>query len=448
MKIIRALIGIVLVLALAAGTWIVLFHSDWFKRSTAEEEERPVETDVPVKTTTITRATLRRYVDGYGTVIPAPPLDGKPAGGATLSSPTAGVVSSILCSPGQRVEAGAPLIQLDDRLAKAMEAQAAAALDSAKATLAKLNATPRPEQLEVAQLTVDKARASLDLAQKNYDRQKSLPPEVVSPKSLQQTELELSAAMVDLKTAEKQFALLKASPTPEERAEASAKVHEADRALAVAQTQRAMLRIQAPMPATVIRVNVNLGEAVDATKVLAEIAALDRLVLSVVVSATELRSLKVGMPAEIQIAEHSAASPATTPATQPAADASETASAKGAILLIGSGIDPKTDTVPVWIKIPQDAAMLPGQFARVRIVAEEHAQTLAVPDESVVTDPQGHTVVALLKGDKAIQTPVQVGLRDRGLVEIKSADLKEGDVVVTAGAYGLPKETKVHIIAP
>ena len=54
-------------------------------------------------------------------------------------------------------------------------------------------------------------------------------------------------------------------------------------------------------------------------------------------------------------------------------------------------------------------------------------------------------LIAVVEGDNALQRPVKAGLRDGGLVEVEGDGLKEGDTVVTVGAYGLPKATKVKI---
>jgi len=45
-----------------------------------------------------------------------------------------------------------------------------------------------------------------------------------------------------------------------------------------------------------------------------------------------------------------------------------------------------------------------------------------------------------------VQRPVKVGLRDGELVEIEGDSLREGMTVVTEGAYGLPKETRVRVL--
>ena len=67
------------------------------------------------------------------------------------------------------------------------------------------------------------------------------------------------------------------------------------------------------------------------------------------------------------------------------------------------------------------------------------------PRESVVKTDDERVIYYVVDGDKAVQTPVKTGLRDGNLVEVEAEGLKEGDTIVTAGAYGLPKETKVKI---
>ena len=442
MKVTQIVVGSVVGLVLLGGVGVLTLRPNWVKPHAQEEAEKPVETDVPVKTSAVTRATLRRHIEGYGAVEPEPAMGGEPSAGAVIASPLAGMVAAVKCEPGQVVAKDAVLIQLDDRLAAAQEEQAQAALDSAQATLAKIKSAPRPEQLEVARLAVQKAQGAMDLAERNYERQKKLGDQVASAKTIQQAENELNAAETDLQSAQKQLALL--TPSAQELAEATAKAREAEKALAVAQAQRAMLKIQSPVAGTVVRVAVNKGEAVDPTKVLVEVVSMDRLTVNATVSAKELRSLRIGQVADIRLTE---------PATRPAEDVATTKPAgadntgvKGTVKQIGFQVDRKTDTVQVWIGVPANAGLRPGQYARVRIIADEHANRLAVPVDSVVTDGDGNSVISIVKGDKATQLKVQLGLRDRNLVEIDGEGVKEGDAVVSEGAYGLPKETKIHLV--
>jgi membrane fusion protein, multidrug efflux system len=458
MKMIRNAIGLLVLAALAGGVWVLRFHPDWLKPPVEAEAEEKIETEVPVRTAKVVKTTLRRFVEGAGIVEPEPARGGRQAASAALASPVAGIVASVLCEAGQRVSTGTVLVQLDERLAKAAEEQAAAVLESAKAALAKLKATPRPEQLEVGQLGVDKARSGVDFAQRGYERQKALAAQQgTSEKSLQQAELELNAARNDLLVAQKQLSLLKSSPTPEEMKEGEAKVAEAAGAMATAKTQRSMLKIQAPLDATVVRLGANPGEAVDPTRVLVELVALDRLVVNAAIPADELPSLKLGQRVEVEGSGSRVQGPegpkpeVLPPTTAPSflnpeprtPNPAAQGVCEGSVSFISPEVDRKTATVLVSISLPAEAGWRPGQFVRVRVEVERHADRLAVPTESVVQDEEGHCVVAVVSGEKAAQKPVRAGLQEGGLTEIEGEGLREGDVVVTAGAYGLPKESKV-----
>jgi len=112
---------------------------------------------------------------------------------------------------------------------------------------------------------------------------------------------------------------------------------------------------------------------------------------------------------------------------------------------VSPNVDKSNDTVLVRALLPARSGLRPGQFVQVRIVTAAHTNCLAAPDESVVTDASGKSVIALVKGGEAAQTPVQTGLREDGWVEVEAPDLKAGDSVVTVGAYGLPEKTKIRI---
>jgi multidrug efflux pump subunit AcrA (membrane-fusion protein) len=424
MKTIPALIGFGLLIVLCSGVWVMRYRPQWLEPAeaagAADEEVDPQKLEIPVHKTKIVKTTLRRYVEAFGAVEPAPARPGRMAGTADVAVASAGVVAEVLCQAGASVKQGAALIQLDDRVAKAAEQQAAAAVEEAKASMAQLKATPRPEQLELAQLAVDRARASVEFAKKNQSRQQDLAKGGgVSAKALEQASLDLGSAQSDLASAEKQLALLKASPTPEELAAQSAKVAEAEAALVAARTQREILRITSPIDGTIVAVHANPGDSVDSSKLLVDIVALDRLVVNIAVPIDELPSLTVGMTAQIQ--------------SPPATDS------EGKIFLLGSEVDRKTNTIPVGIDIAPEAGLKPGQTVHVRMVVEEHKDRLAVPKECVVADENGDTFIATVVGDQATHKTVKVGLREKDLVEIDADGLKEGDDVVSSGAYGLAK---------
>jgi membrane fusion protein (multidrug efflux system) len=401
--------GGAMIAALASGTWVLAFHGDWLKPTPSVEAEETVETEVPVHIATITRATLHRYADGYGLVAPEPAHDGRPPASAHVASPMAGVLAQSSCAEGDRVEKGATLFQLDARTATAEEHKAAAARASAKAALTRLG-------------------AMVEFAEREHERTKQLQAgNLASEKDLREAELRAASARHDL-------------------TEAVAKQTEADQSLAAAQTQRSLLKITAPLAGTVTKVRVNPGEAVDVSTMLADIVDLERLIVAATLPATELPSLKIGQLVDLHLADRAASA---DPKTSDAGAADQAGAAyHGTLAFIGFEVDPQTNTVAIRIAVPSDAGLRPGQYMRARVVVEERPDCLVVPAASLANGAEGTPVIAIIEGDKATQHAVLPGLREGGLVEIQGEGLKAGATVVTAGAYGLPKETKVRVLGP
>ncbi len=279
----------------------------------------------------------------------------------------------------------------------------------------------------VADVAVEKAQKAVEFAEQNLARQKKLQQvEGTSKKLYEETEQQLHAARADL---------------------------------AAAQMQRELLTIRAPLAGTIMRVNVNPGEAVDLTSVLAELTDLDRLVVTAEIPSRELPLLKIGQRVEFTtgtspVQRAAAAAPAdsssasTSPLARAEAKPSPSAGSPrvGSLVFIRPQIDPQTDTVQVRASVPAGSGLRLGQFVRIRICYEERKDRLAVPKESLVTDAASSTLIAIVEGDKAVKKPVKVGLREDNLVEIEGEGLAEGMTIVTEGAYGLPAETKIRVI--
>jgi len=244
----------------------------------------------------------------------------------------------------------------------------------------------------LAEVAVAKARKEVESAARTYERQKKLlAAEGTSEKAFQEAELQLNTARSEL---------------------------------AAAETELSLLEIKAPLAGTVVRINARLGQSVETNAVLAEVIALERLVVTAQVPSREAGLLKPGQPVEFGGGSASG----------------------GKLMVVGRDIDPKTDTVLARASIPPGAGFQPGQFLSIRIVSGERRDVLAVPEESVVAGPDGSTVLIMVEGDKAVPRPVKAGLHDGGLAEVEGDGIKEGQVIVTADAYNITKETKVHII--
>jgi membrane fusion protein (multidrug efflux system) len=325
---VKRIIPCVAALALAAGC---------AKKAEVPSDEATL-TVVSVQTNALKLAILHRYVQGYGTVEPAPATTNAPPAGASLAAPVAGVVTKINALEGQHVEKGDLLVELNSGTMTAENAEREVA---------------RQKQLYAQQNT--------------------------SLKNLQNAEVQL-----------------------------------------------ALLHVTAPLSGTVARINVKPGQAVDLTTVVAEVMDLNRLAVSAQIPAAEANGVAVG--GELQVL------------TEPPVT--------GTISFISPDVDKGNGTVLVRALLPPGGLLRPGQFVSLRIVTAVHANCLAAPAESVITDEQGKSVIAIVTGDEAVQHAVKTGLREDGLVEIEGEGLKAGDTVVTVGAYGLPPKTKVRVVSP
>ncbi len=256
----------------------------------------------------------------------------------------------------------------------------------------------------VADLAVAKAREAVQFAEQVFARQQKLGVgQATSQKLYQEAEQNVTAARSEL---------------------------------AAAEAQRALLDIRSPLTGTVVKVQAKLGDAVDPAASLAAIIDLDRLVVTALVRSADLARVRRGQPAALFTGSsaNAAPSPTSTPLTR-----------SSTVAFIGAEVDSRTDTVPVRVAVPAGAGVRPGQFLTVRITVEERRDRLAVPAESIVTEA-GSSAIAIVDGDKAVKRPVTVGLRDGDLVEVSGDGLKAGAMVVTAGAYGLPAESRIRII--
>lgn len=395
-----ALLRLAAVGAAVAIAIIVFFVA----RHRGGESEVPVATDVPVHVARTARVTLRRHVEGFGTVTAEPAQTVSPAASARVASPTTGVVAKTLCSEGLRVKKDDVLFELDARAAVADERKALAA-----------------KQVEDAKIA--RAVADAEFAKAESERTHKLFDEGIA------SDKEVHAAELAMKTTARQVV------------EAKAIAFDAAKALDAARARLSLLTIRAPLDGTIVRVSVSAGEAVDLTTVLAEIVDLDRLIVEAQIPAVELPLLRIGQAASLTAAARS--SQGANPAGDAAAD--DTKGFVGMVSFIGLAVERKTDSVQVRVSLGKGASLRPGQYVRLTIAVAEHAGVLAVPTKSVVSSG-GKSTIFVVEGDHAASKLVTVGLSEDALTEVAGAGVSEGMVVVTEGAYGLPDGTRIKIV--
>ncbi len=97
----------------------------------------------------------------------------------------------------------------------------------------------------------------------------------------------------------------------------------------------------------------------------------------------------------------------------------------------------KEGATVLWIEGPEiDAAIRPGEPVDGEIILATHRGALSVPADAVVRDETERPFVFVKKGKDYEKRAVRTGMEAEGRVEIR-AGLREGDDVVTTGAYEL-----------
>lgn len=120
---------------------------------------------------------------------------------------------------------------------------------------------------------------------------------------------------------------------------------------------------------------------------------------------------------------------------------------EGAIYAIEPGVDEETRTVLLRARLPNKGNKLrPGLFARISLVLERRENALVAPEQAIVPVGQKSFVYRVVEG-KAIMTPVQLGQRRPGQVEIVEG-VSAGDVLVTDGQLKIRDGAAVKPLPP
>ena len=104
----------------------------------------------------------------------------------------------------------------------------------------------------------------------------------------------------------------------------------------------------------------------------------------------------------------------------------------GEVAVIDTRIDPLTRALGVRAMIDnRDRALRPGQFVRAVVQVNSRADALVIPEQAIV--PLGDRLLVFrVIANKAVETPVKIGLREFGRAEIVEG-LAPEDIVIVAG---------------
>jgi len=178
-----------------------------------------------------------------------------------ISCPVSGMVTGVYVKAGDRVQAGQKLFSLDDRDLEADLRVKRAALEAARARLAKLEEQPRAEDIPPAEARVREAQANLGDAEVQVRLIESVTDKrAVRDEDVQRRRLAYKAAQARLAEAQAQLALLKAGAWAPDIAVAKSEVTQAEAQIKSVETNIDRLTTSAPMDGIILQNKVRLGQ--------------------------------------------------------------------------------------------------------------------------------------------------------------------------------------------
>jgi membrane fusion protein (multidrug efflux system) len=330
-----------------------------------------------------------------------------------------GYIEKWLFRPGQQVEAGQPLYVLDLR---PFQAQVQQAQGNLKQSEADLDFARRQVSLRQAEANLAAAQSNLVKAQQDYNRLKPLVEQDAAAKQ------DLDAAVASLRSAEasvraNQATVVQTRLTTETQVQSTGgKVNAQRGALETAQLNLQYGTIRAPITGLIGDTLVPVGGLVtpNAAQPLTTIVPLDPIWVRFKVSEAQYLALKGNAAKQSPALELILADNSRFPHT-------------GKITNTLNQVDPRTGTLEVQAEFPNPQhRLLPGQFGRVRYVAERRTGVILIPQRAVQQNQSVQTVFTIGPGNiaqvRAIKTGPRVG--ENWLIE---QGLQPGDRVIVEG---------------
>ncbi|HTD24345.1 MAG TPA: efflux RND transporter periplasmic adaptor subunit [Terriglobales bacterium] len=324
----------------------------------------------------VTRSDITRILAVTGTIAALPNEDAK------VSSPVPGRIAKILVAEGDHVSAGQVMAQIDPQTLR--------------------------DQVRQAEGAVEQARANLQNAIANRDRNENLFQRGI-------------AAGKEVEDARTQVMVNQGA------------LNQAEAALSIARQQLGRAEIRSPFDATVVKRFANVGEQVDGTAAqpIIEVANVKTVELLGNVPAVYLAKVRVGLKFNVT------------------SDSVPGATFNGNVAAVSPAVDPTSDVGLVRIRIANPQGLLRlGMFLTAQLPLETHSNALVVPSKAIYrgedSKPQVYRVEVDKAEAKAAIAAVTLGIETSDQTELLDG-VKEGDTVVLEGGYGLPDGAKVKV---
>jgi membrane fusion protein (multidrug efflux system) len=183
--------------------------------------------------------------------------------------------------------------------------------------------------------------------------------------------------------------------------------------------------LRAPWTGVISHVIVREGEFVAPRTPLLEMYDPSSLVIRTAVSEQYAVEVTAGMAVNVEL------------------DAYPNATLEGRIERVYPYLDPRLRTRTMEIALDSAIYMLPGMFARLKVLLKSEHEAIVVPVEAVVMRPKG-AMVFIMDGGKAVGKPVKTGIEKGARIQITSG-ISAGDKVIVAGNEKLKDGVAVRL---
>ena len=388
--------------------------------SKAEKEKEPV---VAVQVTPAERASIAHVVTGEAVVFPLEQ--------ATVAPKITSTVKKFFVQRGTRVTKGQQLAELENADLAAAAESSQGDYKIAESNYVMTVGAGLPQQIQKAELDAAASKAGFEAQQRIYDSRKVLLQQGAIPRrDLETAEVALAQARSQNEQAQRQLADLQRLGKDQQLKSAQGSKESAEGKYRSASAQLSYSLIKSPIDGVITDRPLYEGDLATANQPLLTVMNLSRLIGKAHIPQTEAVQLKVGNAVEITIVG----------VDEPI---------KGRVSLVSPALDPGSTTVEVWVEARKpDPAMRPGMTVPVSMTAKAAKDAIVAPATAVFHSEEAGDYVMLAGSDgKAHLTKVQTGIRNKDSVQIVSG-IKEGDPVITSGAYALPDGTKIETEKP
>ncbi len=260
----------------------------------AAEEKGEKEPGIRVRVKSAEVRTIAEKVTGLGR------CEAIPQRFAVLTAAAEGRVIHLLKQPGDHVEPGTAVVELDSTVAGKNLKEKEAACDSQKASFEVLQSLPRGEEQNSAKLAIEQAQVAVEKARSTVDHLRPLRQRgEISETAMYDAESALRQATLQLKTAQSQYEVLMLRPRPQAIAEAKTRIDVAQAAVETAQAQVEQLTIRSPIAGVLNSLTCQLGQTLSVGTAVGEVVDSRQLNVVVWLSVADAQRVQAEQTAQI-----------------------------------------------------------------------------------------------------------------------------------------------------